>query len=308
LVLQHKREATNINSSLPTINYILYFFSSQNYQETAHFFKMETEHHENTSPERDQDTRGEFTFFPQLPLELRWLIYGLAITKPKMLVVKVENSTTIPEDKTIAFNFRVVEPSRQCSALLAVCKESREEYLKNCPASLPAPQDGNLIRYNPDDTVVYISHFMSRFLVDKNIMKAIKKKWKMQPWAKEIKRLGIAGEDLSYSYEADRKGDSDARIGPLMDVFENLEEWIILDNTILTMLGEDDYHLLKVKSEMVCNAITVITQRQEERVGFIRESLKQHQSRRKRAVNGPAILRKEAILSKHLRGYPADFK
>jgi hypothetical protein len=65
------------------------------------------------------------------------------------------------------------------------------------------------------------------------IEEVIQKKWKMQTWAKDIKRLGIP-EDGFRQHPRNRL--HIAQAGPLVDVFENLEERVYSTGHFLAVL------------------------------------------------------------------------
>ena len=230
----------------------------------------------------------KFTLVPTLPLEIRWKIYGFAITKPKILAVHVKSSKIIPEKKRITFNFDIFFPSHNNLALLAVCKESRAEYLKICPASLPGPEDGNWMRYSPNDTIVYIQSFLWGFQDDKRIVKAIKKKWKMR-WATEIKRLGVLNCCVGHLPMDYKKNAGTLGPRPLMDIFTSLEEWTIFDKEITS---RDVPVFSRYRRPEAYEAFFGAL---EDSVTSIRGSLKQHRLYRKSTDSGPAILRKEIV-------------
>ncbi|KAE9367746.1 hypothetical protein N431DRAFT_561637 [Stipitochalara longipes BDJ] len=173
----------------------------------------------------DQKTEMKFTLFPKFPTELRWAIYEYAVPSPDMLIVEAENTMTNYGNKNISFKFRIVEMLPNCTALLVVCKESRQVHQRMCSATLPGPENGQWIRYNPNDTTIYISNFLCSFIADPTIRKASKKRWKLQTWAKDIRKLGVPNRCFEILYEG--RQTYLGKLGSLMDVFENLEEWIM---------------------------------------------------------------------------------
>lgn len=172
----------------------------------------------------------KFHLFPDLPSELRQKIFAHAIPIPPILCVQVSNSIADPELEIVSFKFRVLEPKNiyrgpfrkvtYYNALLSVCKEAKDTYKRICYAALPG-RKRRLIRYNPDETTVYITNLITAFVVDDELASGICEEWKTQQWFKEIKRIGVPSTDcLRY------KGMTDIKVlGRILEKFEALEEW-----------------------------------------------------------------------------------
>ncbi|KAH8783479.1 hypothetical protein F5882DRAFT_462651 [Hyaloscypha sp. PMI_1271] len=172
----------------------------------------------------------KFHLFPDLPSELRQKIFAYAIPIPPILRVQVTNSIADPEFEIVCFKFRVLEPKNiyigpfrkviYYYALLSVCKEAGDTYKRICYAALPG-RKRRLIRYNPDETIVYITNLITTFVRDEELAPSIGEGWRTQQWFKEIKRIGVPSFDcLRYKDMTDIKV-----LGRVLDKFEALEEW-----------------------------------------------------------------------------------
>ena len=172
----------------------------------------------------------KFHLFPDLPSELRQKIFAYAIPIPPILRVQVTNSIADPEFEIVCFKFRVLEPKNiyigpfrkviYYYALLSVCKEAGDTYKRICYAALPG-RKRRLIRYNPDETIVYITNLITTFVRDEELAPSIGEGWRTQQWFKAIKRIGVPSFDcLRYKDMTDIKV-----LGRVLDKFEALEEW-----------------------------------------------------------------------------------
>jgi hypothetical protein len=172
----------------------------------------------------------KFHLFPDLPSELRQKIFAYAIPIPPILHVQVTNSIADPEFEIVSFKFRVLEPKNiyigpfrkviHYNALLSVCKEAGDTYKRICYAALPGSKR-RLIRYNPDETIVYITNLITAFVRDEELASGIGEGWRTQQWFKEIKRIGVPSTHcLRYKEMTDIKV-----LGRVLEKFEALEEW-----------------------------------------------------------------------------------
>jgi hypothetical protein len=172
----------------------------------------------------------KFHLFPDLPSELRQKIFAYAIPIPPILRVQVTNSIADPELEIVSFNFRVLEPKNiyvgafrkviYFNALLSVCKEAKDTYKRICYAALPG-RKRRLIRYNPDETIVYITNLITAFVKDDELASGIGEGWRTQQWFKEIKRIGVPN-----AYCLHYKNMTDIKVlGRILERFEALEEW-----------------------------------------------------------------------------------
>jgi hypothetical protein len=59
----------------------------------------------------------------------------------------------------------------------------------------------NVIRFNPNDTMLYISNFLSAFVKDEEVVYEMSEGWRTQPWLKQIKKISVPACFLPDEFE-----------------------------------------------------------------------------------------------------------
>ncbi|KAE9363109.1 hypothetical protein N431DRAFT_449916 [Stipitochalara longipes BDJ] len=114
---------------------------------------------------------GNFEYFPFVPIEVRFMIWKLAIPRPKVLTVAVEIRSCVTDATTAEGKNHGNEDQGNCDCpfvtyvavenefdFLAACKESRFVGIRALPNRLPTVQRAG-IRFNPQDTAIRIENF-----------------------------------------------------------------------------------------------------------------------------------------------------
>jgi hypothetical protein len=110
-----------------------------------------------------------FEYFPFFPLEIRTMIWKLAIPRPKVITVTVHVKNCDEKrvsrkygchDKSHDFQYFTFAVQDNQFGVMMVCKESRHLGLQALPKALPtACFQLAGIRYNPEDTAIRITNF-----------------------------------------------------------------------------------------------------------------------------------------------------
>ncbi|KAL5322722.1 hypothetical protein ACEPPN_010697 [Leptodophora sp. 'Broadleaf-Isolate-01'] len=177
----------------------------------------------------------EFKKFPDLPLELRRMIFLFAATPDDHRFIPVELTLKeADEEFGLYFTFSISPkqsprlpewPTDEFSiSMLSTCRESREVYLENHKHILPAGFQ-NIIRYNPKDTIIHIQNFEELQRSDQ-FADALRAGWRKQKWFAEIKHLAVPIFSFMEDVEVAHPIWGDHGHGALMAAFENLETWM----------------------------------------------------------------------------------
>lgn len=176
----------------------------------------------------------DLTRFALLPTELKIMIFGYACP-PGQRMLPLQIHARISDDLAPHYTFSKarkfgacnVEPEWQPSwdlGLLSVGRESRDEYLRQNPNTLPAVKGGKIF-YNVKYNVVFIENWDVRSLKARALSNAIERRLPLQSWFTDIKHLAVHYFSLDWSLF------TPLRLGggiQSVKVFEKLEGWFVL--------------------------------------------------------------------------------
>ncbi|PVH78117.1 hypothetical protein DL98DRAFT_534167 [Cadophora sp. DSE1049] len=177
---------------------------------------------------------NKFTKFPELPLELRRLVFLHSLSEETRILPVELTLKEADEEFGLYFTFalsplqRPLPPNSPADqfdiALLSACKESREVYIENNKHVLPAGFK-SIIRYNPENTMVLIQNFED-LQHNRQFAEGIEKGWRKQKWIGEIKQLAVPIWAFLVDVETVEPIWGDDGHGGMMRVFENLDSWV----------------------------------------------------------------------------------
>ncbi|KAG4438765.1 hypothetical protein IFR05_005742 [Cadophora sp. M221] len=213
----------------------------------------------------------EFKKFPDLPLELRRMIFLFAATPDEYRFIPVElNLKEADEEFGLYFTFdispkqspRLPEwPTDEFGiSLLSACRESREVYLENHKHILPAGFQ-SIIRYNPEDTIIHIQNF-EELQRSQQFADALRAGWRKQKWFTEIKHLAVPIFSFMEDAEVAHPIWGDHGHGSLMAAFENLETWmgVIIPGDLTAGREDAQRHYMEIMTRVVRGELQVYKQ------------------------------------------------
>ncbi|CZT48781.1 uncharacterized protein RSE6_09533 [Rhynchosporium secalis] len=177
----------------------------------------------------------EFSKFPELPFEIRRLIYSHAAVTEYTRFLPVELTLREADEEIgLYFTFTICPKQMELPVyfldgdefdigMLSACTESRQVYLGHHNCILPAGFK-SVIRYNPDRTIIHIQNFEDLQLND-DFFDAVRDGWKTQKWFREIKQLSVPVFSFLTESGVFEPLWGDHGYGHMMAVFENLETW-----------------------------------------------------------------------------------
>ncbi|KAG4422706.1 hypothetical protein IFR04_004184 [Cadophora malorum] len=176
----------------------------------------------------------KFTKFPELPIELRRLIFLYSLPKEIRILPVAVTLKEADEEFGLYFTFALSPIQRPLplsapkdhfdTALLCACRESREVYLENNKSKLPAGFK-SIIHYNPEHTMVLIQNFED-LQMNRHFAEGIRKSWRKQKWITEIKQLAVPIWAFLVDFDMMESLWEDDGYGGMMRIFESLDRWI----------------------------------------------------------------------------------
>ena len=177
---------------------------------------------------------AKFTKFPELPLELRRLIFLYSLPDEIRILPVTVTLKEADEEFGLYFTFALSPIQRSLppnapkdhydTALLSACRASREVYLENNKSKLPAGFK-SVIHYNPERTMVLIQNFED-LQMNRHFAEGIRKGWRKQNWMTEIKQLAVPIWAFLVDFDMMEPLWGDDGHGDMMRMFENLDRWI----------------------------------------------------------------------------------
>ncbi|KAL2064246.1 hypothetical protein VTL71DRAFT_4740 [Oculimacula yallundae] len=176
-----------------------------------------------------------FSKFPELPFELRRIIWSHAATPEHVRFLPV-GVTLRGADEEMGIYFTFSISPRQIElpeghtnndefniAMLSACSESRDVYLEHHKNILPAGFQ-SIIRYDPDRTIIHIQNFEDLQRCQE-FADAVRAGWRRQKWLREIKSLCVPIFSFMLEEEESQALWGEDKHGAMMSVFENLDHW-----------------------------------------------------------------------------------
>lgn len=99
----------------------------------------------------------QFTKFPELPLELRRMIWGLMLPEPQVVKITGDGYFDLSKKNNLSSQAWVHRPRAQYRVpyMLSICKEARLEVIVHHPPRFQSILGGKPIYFNPDQDVLY---------------------------------------------------------------------------------------------------------------------------------------------------------